>query len=170
MVAVRGAAITAEPEATGSALSWVEARELVELHNTARKEVGVPAVAWSPELAKFAQEWADQLARSGKFAHRPADGEWARKYGENIALGSADFTAADGFRYWLEEKKNYEPDAAITEDFSLFKAGHYTQIVWRDTKRIGIGRAVLQTGELKGMTVIVANYDPPGNVTGEKPF
>lgn len=171
MVLRYGAATSAEPEATGSTLSVAEARQVVELHNAARKEVDVQAVVWSPELAKFAQAWADEVARTGKFEHRPGEGEWARKYGENIAIGSGEtFTAAEGFDYWLAEKKDYEPGTPIPEDFSEFKAGHYSQIVWRETKRIGLGRAVLQTGELKGMTVIVANYDPPGNVTGEKPF
>lgn len=161
----------AEDEPTGSALNWAEARQVVELHNAARKEVDVPPVRWSLELAKFAQAWADELARTGKFEHRPAEGEWAGKFGENIAIGSGDgFTATDGFHYWLEEKKNYEPGTAIPEDFAEFKAGHYTQIVWRGTKQIGIGRAVLQTGEMKGWTIVIANYDPPGNVTGEKPY
>ena len=157
--------------ATGSALSAAEAKELVALHNAARDEVKVPAVRWSPTLAKHAQAWADELARSGKFEHRPSDGEWASRFGENIALGSGDgFDAAAGCRLWLKEREDYVADAPLSDDLSELRTGHYTQIVWRGTTHIGAGRAVLQTGEMKGWTVIVCNYDPPGNARGEKPF
>src|SRR3954454_15897103 len=73
---------------TGSALSAKEAADLVELHNKVRKEVGIGPVKWSSELARFAQEWADEVARTGKLAHRPRQGERKQRYGENIAWGS----------------------------------------------------------------------------------
>ena len=50
------------------------------VHNNARAEVGVGPLQWDPTLASYAQEWAEQLARSGKFDHRPNG-----KYGENLA-------------------------------------------------------------------------------------
>ena len=41
--------------------------------------------------------------------------------------------------------------------------GHFTQLVWKGTKRLGIGKAV---GKYRGFdcNFIVARYSPPGNV------
>ena len=38
-------------------------------------------------------------------------------------------------------------------------AGHFTQVVWKETKELGVGRAKSNTGKL----YIVAYYSPPGN-------
>jgi hypothetical protein len=43
-------------------------------------------------------------------------------------------------------------------------------MVWRETRAIGVGKAVIQTGELAGWTVFVANYDPAGNAGGQNPY
>src|SRR5947208_418304 len=69
---------------TGSALSKAEAQALVDFHNDKRREVKVPGVEWSNEVAAFAQKWADHLAETGIIEHRPREGEWKQKYGENI--------------------------------------------------------------------------------------
>ena len=37
--------------------------------------------------------------------------------------------------------------------------GRFTQVVWKSSSRMGIGVA----SNSKGMTYVVANYDPPGN-------
>ncbi|KAJ6759314.1 hypothetical protein OIU74_025899 [Salix koriyanagi] len=47
------------------------------------------------------------------------------------------------------------------------ECGHYTQIVWRETKRIGCARVDCFGGRGVFMT---CNYDPPGNYIGEKPY
>jgi len=43
--------------------------------------------------------------------------------------------------------------------------GHYTQIVWRDTKQVGCGVARDNRRE-----IWVCNYDPPGNWVGHRPY
>lgn len=152
---------------TGSALSAKEVDEVVNYHNKVRKDVGVDGVKWSPEVAKFAQAWADKLAESGELEHRPVEGEWKQKYGENIAINQ---TALKGAEAWYSEIKDFKPGTAIPEDFSNFTAGHYTQMVWKKTTIIGCGSAVMKKGQFKGLLVIVCNYDPPGNFIGEKPY
>ena len=69
--------------------------------------------------------------------------------------------------YWTNEKKFYAPGTPIPSDFRNFQAGHYTQMIWKGTTEIGCGKATIQTGDLKGWLVIVCNYNPPGNMTGE---
>ena len=162
------------PEKTGSRLTRAEADDFLALHNAARKEVGAGELRWSADLAAFAQAWADELARTGAFKHRPrAEGAFRQKYGENIALMSgegADKVATGGVKLWLAEKGDYAAGGAIPADFASFKAGHYTQAVWKATKLVGAGKAQLAAGDDKGAWVLVANYDPPGNTVGARPY
>ena len=156
---------------TGSDLTYKEAGALVAYHNKLRREVGVSAVKWSPTLAKFAQDWAGEVARTGKLRHRPRDATSEKQYGENMAWGEgADFDVLKGAEYWGQEMQFYAPGTSIPADFSGFKALHYTQVVWRDTTEIGAGKAIVQTGPMKGWIVIVCNYNPAGNVVGKKPY
>jgi hypothetical protein len=156
---------------TGSTLTAREADALVAYHNQARKEVGVPSVGWSPTLANDAQEWADEVARTGKLIHRPPEGASRRLYGENMAWGTGlAFGVLTGAKFWHDEIKFYEPGTSIPEDIGSFKAAHYTQMVWKDTTEIGAGKAIIQKDEKKGWTVVVCNYSPPGNIRGQKPY
>ncbi len=157
--------------AAAQAVTARDADELVRYHDKVRDEVGVGPVKWSPALAGFAQEWADEVARTGTIGHRPGGGEFAQKYGENIAWGSGGgFDVRTGARSWYEEKKSYTPGTPIPRDFRDFKAGHYTQMVWENSTEIGAGMAVIQTGAKKGYLLVVCNYDPRGNIIGEKPY
>ena len=50
---------------------------------------------------------------------------------------------------------------------------HVLALVWRDTRRVGCGVAACTSGSpfrAKDWTLVVCNYDPPGNVVGEKPY
>jgi hypothetical protein len=156
---------------TGSTLTATEADALVAYHNRARKEVGVPYVEWSPSLANNAQEWAEEVARTGKLMHRPLEGASRRLHGENMAWGTGlAFGVLTGAESWYDEIKFYEPGTLMPDDIGSFKAAHYTQMVWKDTTEIGAGKAIIQKGEKKGWVVIVCNYSPPGNIRGQKPY
>lgn len=87
--------------------------------------------------------------------HRPNN-----KYGENIfwvSAGSPDGTVAT--KAFYDEIKDYNFDNG---GFSM-ATGHFTQVVWRGSKNLGIG--IAKSG--KGGTYVVANYDPPGNYYGQ---
>lgn len=156
---------------TGSDVTQVEAKEILSLHNNARRAVGVEPLEWSPTLAAFAQEWADELARNGKFEHRPKDGEWAQKHGENIAYGFGKMAGVQSaMRSFLSERTFFVPGTPIPDPGTPFKWGHYSAIVWKSTTHVGAGKAVMQTGPLAGATIYVCNYDPRGNKVGEKPY
>ena len=153
-----------DKEDTGSAVTAKEKEDLVKLHNKARKEVGVEPLKWSPKLAKHAQAWADEMARTGKEEHNPD-----KTYGENIASGSGGgYSVLVGAQGWYKEKAKYKPGTPYPG--KGHGVGHYTQMVWRDSTEIGVGKAVYTKGEFKGDLIIVANYHPPGNYKGEKPY
>lgn len=151
---------------SGSTLSDQEVQQTLDYHNRVRKEVGSPPLQWSPELATYAQAWADHLVAIGcEMQHRPFDGEWKQLYGENIFWGSdASFTVENACGSWYGEIKDYR--YGVLNENNWYKTGHYTQMVWKNTTHVGLGKAVCPNGAV----IIVGNYNPPGNYLGQKPY
>ena len=149
----------------GSRLSLKEVQQLVSLHNKVRADVGVGPVTWSKELAIYAQEWANHLASTNcSLQHRPPSGKWKREYGENLFMGTVGyFGVADAVRSWESEKRYYR--GQTLDHSNWYNSGHYTQMVWKESQQIGCAKA-----ECNGNLIIVCNYDPPGNVLGQKPY
>lgn len=131
-------------------------KEMVKLHNEHRSRHGSPALHISQELNDYAQEWAIQLAKGEKI-----EGRQNCPYGENIlGIWSSRLGGAkDACTSWYSEVRHFnygvEPRALI--------AGHFSQMVWRSTKDIGVGRAKSKLGQV----IIVANYRPAGNIPGQ---
>ena len=61
---------------------------------------------------------------------------------------------------FIDESCDYDFEKGV---FSA-KTGHFTQVVWKSSKKLGVGAA--QAPE-SGAWYIVCNYFPPGNVRGE---
>jgi uncharacterized protein YkwD len=141
------------PAATPSSL----ARDMLARHNAVRARVGMPPLAWSDRLAARSQDWADTLLARGQFIHRPNS-----TYGENLfEITGATASPAQVVDAWAEESRNYD----YTSNRCSGVCGHYTQIVWRDTKEVGCAVA-----RGRGREVWVCNYDPPGNWAGRRPY
>lgn len=147
----------------------------VDAHNRWRAEAGVTEkLAYSAELARSAQAWADDLKKTHRCQarHSKSDG----KYGENIFWASA-VEWSDGRRDvqkvtpqqvvdgWGNEKADY--DYARNSCTTGKVCGHYTQVVWRTTKTLGCGVAVCEDSREQ---VWVCQYQPPGNWVGRKPY
>lgn len=137
--------------------------EFLKVHNDARAEVGVPPLVWDATLAAYAQEWADQLAKTGKFDHRTNN-----KYGENLAsyMPETGMRPVHGAKLWYDEIKNYDAVNNTKIDPKGVEIGHYTQMVWRKTTKVGFGIAM----GADGMAVLCANYEVPGNMNNEHPY
>lgn len=154
-------------ENTGSKILPEEAKSALDYHNKIRKDVRVEPLVWSNELAAFAQAWADEIARTGcKMKHRPQSGQWAQKYGENIFWGSPArfYNSQVACESWYSEIKIYKNKKISPE--TIEGVGHYTQMVWNTTTAVGMGKAVCKNDAL----IVVANYDPAGNIIGLKPY
>lgn len=148
-------------------LANLESR-LLAAHNRERAEVGAPPLRWDPALAADAAAWAGELAASGAFEHAPDDPDAAEPEGENLWMGtSGAFSAEEMVGMWIEEKAHYRPapipNASRTGDFA--DVGHYTQLVWAETGRVGC--ALAQGG---GDEYLVCRYLQAGNVLGETAF
>ncbi|MBA4389645.1 MAG: hypothetical protein C0399_01745 [Syntrophus sp. (in: bacteria)] len=148
----------------GSRLTAQEVRQLLTAHNRARAQVGAGPLVWSEKLAIYAQEWADHLASTNRrMEHRPRSGTWKQEHGENLFMGTAGYYGvADAVTMWVKEKSAYHGKPIAMSTLNAY--GHYTQIVWKNTKQLGCARV-----ECGGNVIIVCNYDPPGNVLGQKP-
>ncbi|MEM7386026.1 MAG: CAP family protein [Verrucomicrobiota bacterium] len=145
-----------------SSLSAAERQEFVDYHNKVRSEVGVGPLGWSEKLAASAQKHANRLAKTGQLKH---DGP-----GENLAIGSGGgYKAINGAKDWYSEIKLYTPGTRIAGN-NFMSFGHYTQMVWSQTSQIGVGVATVTTGRFAGGLVVVAHYNPPGNMQGEAPY
>jgi pathogenesis-related protein 1 len=132
-------------------------QEMMTAHNSVRARVGLPPLSWSDELAQHARKWANTLIASGEFSHSGSS-----RYGENLfEIAGASATAEDVVSAWAAEAKSYN----YRNNTCSGRCGHYTQIVWRDTKLLGCGVARNRTRE-----VWVCNYEPPGNIVGEWPY
>jgi hypothetical protein len=131
-------------------------------HNFERDAVGLPPLRWNPSLASDARGWAEDLAARRAFHHSP---DLLRiRQGENLWRGSARRYEAwqmiDGF---LAERRHFRPgtfpDVSATGRWS--DVGHYTQIIWPETREVGCALAANTRDE-----VLVCRYWPAGNVLG----
>jgi uncharacterized protein YkwD len=131
--------------------------KLLERHNTLRAEHGAPALKWNSDIEKFAQEWANKIAKEDSMYHRnPND------YGENIHwISGAEPTGESVTNSWYNEINYYD---FSKPGFSM-KTGHFTQVVWVGSTEIGCGQAKSKRGGI----YIVCNYNPPGNYSGQFP-
>lgn len=135
-------------------------------HNQARSAVGVPPLHWNPSLAASARAWADHLAASGRFEHAPEKAD--QPEGENLWAGSRGRFAPEAMTAaWIAEKRHFKP--GVFPDNSktgrVEDVGHYTQLVWRDTRQVG---CAIATGQVED--VLVCRYSDAGNYRGERPF
>jgi pathogenesis-related protein 1 len=141
---------------SAGAQSW-NPQDMVAAHNFYRAQVKVPALRWSSSLATRAQQWANTLIQRRTFAPR-RDGV----FGENLyEVVNGRATPVEVLKAWVSEKANYRYDS----NSCSARCGHYTQVIWRDTREVGCGVARDSRRE-----VWVCNYDPPGNVVGERPY
>lgn len=143
-------------------LTAEQKEQALEIHNQARREVGIEDLKWSDELAAYAQEWADELAQSGcEMVHRTVNDK-----GENIYWVSdlSSTTPMDAVYAWYSEKADFKNDVLSMDN--ILTIGHYTQIIWKDTREVGMGMAVCEDGG----AIVVANYDPSGNYLGERAY
>jgi hypothetical protein len=135
---------------------------IIAAHNIERARMGMPPLTWDAALAAGAAVYAQQMAMSGQFAH--SDRSKRRGVGENLWMGTRgafSFEAMVGG--WTSERKDFVPGVfpAVSRAGSWEKVGHYTQIVWPTTTRVGCAIASNSTNDY-----LVCRYSPAGNVMG----
>ncbi|KAF3497406.1 hypothetical protein DY000_02058393 [Brassica cretica] len=128
-------------------------------HNLIRARVGEPPLRWDGRLAAYARRWARQRVGDCRLVHSNGP------YGENIFwAGQNNWRTINIVKVWADENKFYDVKANTCEPGQM--CGHYTQIVWRDSTKVGCARVDCSNGGLYAICV----YNPPGNYEGENPF
>ncbi|CAF1421635.1 unnamed protein product [Adineta ricciae] len=134
--------------------------EALRVHNVLRARHGVPPLVLDDKMSKKAQDYAEFLANNGLLQH--SSPEERDELGENIF---AEFEARPennldlGRRVaqaWYDEIKNYD----YSNPGFAMNTGHFTQVVWKDTNKLGIGVVFVPDRKI----IVVGRYSPPGNV------
>jgi len=108
-----------------------------------------------------AQEWAYDLAAGRvQYGHSPEAVEGV--YGESLQILNDPFASGkDAVGNWYDEKRNYNFRKPTLTKSPLTKSNsHFTAIVWKSTRKIGVGKATAKDGR----TFVVVNYWPSGNI------
>ncbi|XP_060063996.1 cysteine-rich venom protein-like isoform X2 [Ylistrum balloti] len=157
------ACLSASNTATSAGVSASDQTLIVNTHNTFRSSVSPTAtnmrqMSWDDEVAMIAQKWAEycQYGHDDGYS-RYIPGRFS--VGQNIASGHASWTAA--MNAWHSEVSDFTLGGS-----NVFSdVGHYTQIVWAETSKIGCGFAVCS-----GSNYYVCNYSPAGNFDYNNPY
>jgi len=136
----------------------IDENVILKRHNYYREQVGVQALKLNKECQETAQKWAEYLAKRNRGLSHSNN----RKYGQNCYWNSVSSTEEQVVDSWASEKRYFN---SKTRKYSS-KTGHYTQIIWRDTKFVGVGMAIANDGS----EYWVCNYYPPGNYTNQKAY
>lgn len=157
------------------ALDLHQQQEIVNAHNKWRAAVGVPGLNWSDRLAALASAWANRLKEQNACSARHNPDNQTYRIGENIFWASP-IMKSNGAR----EPQQIQPGTVVgtwageIADFNYATnscasgkmCGHYTQVVWKDSREVGCGYAVCHDGA----QVWVCNYAPAGNFVSQKPY
>jgi pathogenesis-related protein 1 len=148
---------------TGSSLTPEEAAQMLESHNRRRAQYGTPPLVWDANIASSAQAWSNQQAASGKMQHDNQD-----TYGENLAFSSGKFQTPEEVVYSWSDKEAPYYDYATNSCKGGGQCLHHTQVLWKDSKKLGCGKT--QSGRQEFYT---CRYTPAGNYnmeSGNRPY
>ncbi|KAM0264155.1 hypothetical protein ACHAQJ_000901 [Trichoderma viride] len=165
----------ASPAASSSGSNYQSA--IVNEHNIHRANHSAPALEWDDTLAGFAQITAAGCV----FAHDMTEGGGAVSYGQNLASwgSTGDISGLQieaGRRgitdqWYNDEIENWTyyglSDPPSGSDLDAW--GHFTQLVWKSSTKVGCATVQCPSGSVLSMPswYTVCNYGPPGNFGGE---
>lgn len=160
-------------------LTQAEINTVLGEHNNVRANVQPTAanmtrLAWDTNLATVAQNWANQCTwahngnRNVDYAALSAN---TGQVGENIFVTTRTRAAALGGAFsavtnWASEAASYNYATNTCAPGAI--CGHYTQLAWANTLRVGC--AVTQCASMNGLgpefnnsQFVVCDYNPTGN-------
>ncbi|XP_068189427.1 peptidase inhibitor 16-like [Antennarius striatus] len=151
-----------------SYLSEEQEELLVELHNHYRGLVSPTASAmlplrWDPNLKLISEGYAAKCI----WNHNPE----LEDTGENLFAGTGPLDLREALEKWFLEHLDYDFNNNSCDEEKM--CGHYTQMVWADTHRVGCAFHLCSSMEgldWERVSFLVCNYYPAGNYEGERPY
>ncbi|CAL4073813.1 unnamed protein product [Meganyctiphanes norvegica] len=168
----------------GAGVSYADMELIVNTHDTLRIRVsqgdetrGAPGpqpsaanmrgMEWDEELARKAQNHADQCVRAhdnradrrvSRFdVGQNLQWSWSSNYNSEVEWDKA-------IKWWYDEVDNFNPNDINPYRFRS-GLGHYTQMMWADTHKIGCGFTSYKEGG-SYYKLYTCNYGPGGNING----
>ncbi|CAL4152723.1 unnamed protein product, partial [Meganyctiphanes norvegica] len=151
--------------------NWYKARVANGQEGRQPRGANMRQMEWDVELARKAQDHADQCV----FAH---DNQNTRrvgrfKVGQNLFTSStsnldSEIEWARAMKEWYDEVDDFSPRSIDPFQFNS-ALGHYTQMVWADTHKVGCGYTFYREGgwAFRGgwhTKLYTCNYGPAGNI------
>jgi uncharacterized protein YkwD len=176
------------------AVSGANQQSILDIHNRERTAVGVPVLVWSDSLAADALGYLDKMVAQNQGVVWPSPGVKLIRHdpaipstqGENLAYfsrgSSPDPPKAPSLErlvgIWVAEKSNIPSGFTGASYVIKPDIGHYTQMVWKNTKEVGCAAAIVRGmtignpgGEIPAVaSYLICRYSPPGNYINQLPY
>ncbi|EDO49462.1 predicted protein, partial [Nematostella vectensis] len=136
-------------------------------HNKFRKVHNSPPMTLNAEMSKSAKEYAEKIAKSGKFTH--SSKEERDGVGENLSMGCSSKkgqTPEEAVTNWYEYNEVCNPGYTFGGGGGGSGTGHFTQVVWKESTELGFGSASAEEDKMK-CTYYVGRYKKAGNMIGD---
>ena len=131
--------------------------EALDAHNKYRNIHHVGPLKLNKDLCRIAENYARQLTNMGYLQHSENCYK-GDTLGENLFYCyGQDPSGAEVTKNWYGEVKNHN----YSGDWKS-NTGHFTQIIWKETKEVGFGKCK----DKRGQIYVVGNYYPAGNIIG----
>jgi len=136
-------------------------QSMLDSHNRDRARYASPSLVWDEKLATVAQNYANGC----KWGHNDQrSAQYGSSAGENIAMASGT-PGIPSYQQWADEEKDWTCDLTKTGACNGV-CGHWTQILWKDTTKVGCALAKCNTGNPFGSgswNYLVCDYATAGN-------
>lgn len=152
--------------AFGDSLSGQEIAQVLKIHNDARRATGgtdVNALTWDYDMARKASEHANTCSFRTKIADKNLGGLYAAQTAKTNAV-------RDMVRGWKESgEADYNLRTGTCADG---QCGHYKQMIWSTTTKIGCGKATCPSDTVfktRDGIFLACYYSPARLYTDKKP-